>query len=411
MKKYKNIAIICGVIALIVGIAWYAYAAEFTQIPGCVLHIKCAEKYLSNGTDQISNSEFTTDLTGWTAANYTQSRVDSGADPGSSSGGADDYCLKGVATADASRSHNYTTSTVDGATYYFSTRFYIPTGDPGLYGTLGSVSNIVQGTEKDAWTQKTTYITAADTNANLYIGNLSSGGAVGDICYLDAVHLYPVQVADLSGNGNHASLYGATTSGAINWTTDSHGNSNRALAFDGSADYLLIADKDSLSFGDGSSDSAFSVVARVKMDDATKFKVAAKGVYNTDAEWIFETNANDDLQIRFFDESVDNCYIGRRYETAITDYEGSWITLIATYSGSGASSGIVIYIDGVQVDDTNVQAGSYVAMENLTADVHIGRNGSDYAEGNIEFVMVFNHVLTATEIDLISNAYNSGVQR
>ena len=58
-----------------------------------------------------------------------------------------------------------------------------------------------------------------------------------------------------------------------------------STSFDGSNDYISIADANNLSFGDGSTDSAFTISAWVKMDDATGFAIASKGVYNTDGEW------------------------------------------------------------------------------------------------------------------------------
>ena len=42
-----------------------------------------------------------------------------------------------------------------------------------------------------------------------------------------------------------------------------------STSFDGSNDYISIADANNLSFGDGSTDSAFTISAWVKMDDAT----------------------------------------------------------------------------------------------------------------------------------------------
>ena len=59
-----------------------------------------------------------------------------------------------------------------------------------------------------------------------------------------------------------------------------------------------------------------------------------------------------------------------------------------------------IYFNGSQVDDASwgPQAGSYVAMENLTNTVRIGKWTTDYGDGIIDEVAIFNTVLTADEI-------------
>jgi len=46
--------------------------------------------------------------------------------------------------------------------------------------------------------------------------------------------------------------------------------------------------------------------------------------------------------------------------------------IVATYDGSSSAAGIKIYRDGVRVDDTDYVSGTYVAMENLAAEVAIG---------------------------------------
>ena len=78
----------------------------------------------------------------------------------------------------------------------------------------------------------------------------------------------------------------------------------KSIDFDGSNDYISIQDNNDYTFGDGSSDSAFSISAWINMDDATNFTILNKGVYNTDAEWNFRTNASDKLIVALYDESV-----------------------------------------------------------------------------------------------------------
>ena len=173
-----------------------------------------------------------------------------------------------------------------------------------------------------------------------------------------------------------------------------------AVSFDGTNDYIDIADNDSLSFGDGSNDSAFSISAWINMDDATNFPIVMKGVYNSDAEWHLWTQGNDNLYIVLYDESVSNTFEGAN-TSAITAYEGKWTHITATYDGTGgtsANNGLKIYINGSSQSLTLIGSGTYVAMENLGANVEIGRTGSTYADGKINNVKIFNTALTQDQV-------------
>jgi hypothetical protein len=158
-----------------------------------------ADKYGCQ-TSKITNPEFTTDTTGWSGSNYTQSRVDSAVDPGSSSGGSDDYCLKNVATGASSRTmfQSASISAPKGARIDVNFRYYVPFGDPDAYCSIKNSPftpiTVTTGnlTTKDAWTYVEGYVvlTQDDMTLAFVVGNISSGGAVGDVIYLDSFDYY-----------------------------------------------------------------------------------------------------------------------------------------------------------------------------------------------------------------------------
>ena len=94
-----------------------------------------------------------------------------------------------------------------------------------------------------------------------------------------------------------------------------------------------------------------------------------------------------------------------RLTGVLTSYVGSWIHIAATYDGSGSSSGIKIYVNGVREDNANNNAGSYVAMQSNTGPFTIGSGFSYYANGNIDETAIFNSELSASDVTSI---YNSG---
>ena len=170
-----------------------------------------------------------------------------------------------------------------------------------------------------------------------------------------------------------------------------------SASFNGSSDYVEIGDHNDFSVAD----NAHSMAAWVKMDDATNFPIIFKDDQGSNREYGFGTLAADDkLRVFLYDQDA-SAYIGRKYDTALTSKENTWQHCAYTYDGSTASSGIKLYIDGVRVDDTDYETGTYVSMENLDNNVHIGRQGSSYADGNIAQVGIWNAALTQEQIQSI----------
>lgn len=173
-----------------------------------------------------------------------------------------------------------------------------------------------------------------------------------------------------------------------------------STSFDGTNDYISIADADNLSFGDGSTDSAFSLSAWVKIPNGTDTIPIFHKYSSSKLEYRFISHSSG-LIFNTFDQSSSG-YIGRQYGTAITAYNNQWIHLVGTYSGNGANSGFKIYLNGTQVDDTNFGAGSYTAMENLSENLEIGRdNGSTYGEFSMANGGIWNRELSASEVESI----------
>jgi hypothetical protein len=177
----------------------------------------------------------------------------------------------------------------------------------------------------------------------------------------------------------------------------------KSIDFDSSDDYIIISDHNDLSFGDSSSDSAFSISAWIKMGNATNFNLINKDDAGSNSEYYFTTNGSDELRLVLVDEN-EGSKIGRK-TAALTAHENNWIHVVGTYSGGGSDSNIKIYINGVQSDNANESSGSYTAMENLSADLFIGRRGGNYAEGQITDVAIWNTELNG---DTITSLYNSG---
>jgi len=180
----------------------------------------------------------------------------------------------------------------------------------------------------------------------------------------------------------------------------------KSILLGGIDDYVDCGDNDNLSFGNGSTDSPFSISAWIKMTDTSGFRILNKyaGTIN---EYQFGTGGAEKLQFILFDNTSTFLNRGRLYDTVLST--GQWYNVVATYNGVGgtnAQNGIKLYIDGVRVDDTTISGGSYNAMGNKTTPVYIGRLDTSYADGNIDEVSIFNTELSASDVTSI---YNGGV--
>lgn len=171
------------------------------------------------------------------------------------------------------------------------------------------------------------------------------------------------------------------------------GKKNRAQDFDGTDDYIEIDDHAAFT----PALTPFSISAWVYMHDATNFIIASKGVAGVDPEWAFWLSSADIIYMRIMDLSVP-AYIGRYFNAALTAYQNQWVHLAATYDGGILNAGIKIYLDGVQIDDTNFGSGTFVAAENLTHAIWIGTEGANCANGVFDNVRFFNKELTGIQV-------------
>jgi len=178
-------------------------------------------------------------------------------------------------------------------------------------------------------------------------------------------------------------------------------NNVYSMEFDGTNDYIDLGNN--FSFGNGTTDSPFSVSAWVKPDNLTIFRVIGKNGSAGD-EWLFTTTSADKLTLFLYQNTTSNRIFQASGALTSTD----WQHWAATYDGSGAGTGINIYINGTNINDGSGAAGSYTAMQNTTSSLKIGEGGGQYANGKIDEVAIFNVELTAQDVQSIYNATETG---
>ena len=174
------------------------------------------------------------------------------------------------------------------------------------------------------------------------------------------------------------------------------GVTGSTYSFDGVDDYIDLGDNDNFSFGNGTADSPFSISSWIKINDTSGFRILNKYV-SPIIEYQFGIGSTGNLQLYIFD-SISQ--YRARFQSSILN-TNQWYHVVSTYNGVGgvnAQDGIKIYVDGIRVDDTSVSVGDYVAMNNTTNPVYIGKLQTSYTDGNIGKINIYNKVLTQAEI-------------
>ncbi len=164
--------------------------------------------------------------------------------------------------------------------------------------------------------------------------------------------------------------------------------------------YMLDTSK-SLSFTDGAgNDQPFSLVWCGKDNTTTgqKFLLHKRNPDLTNAEYSLSTRP---LAIRLIRSAA---YIGRTGE--FNPAEG-YSTIISTYNGSKTSAGLKLYGNGVRIDDTDSNSGSYVGMTPTKSKVT--NNRPDYVgDAKYAVIAIIAEELTATQakqIDAVLRSY------
>jgi hypothetical protein len=180
--------------------------------------------------------------------------------------------------------------------------------------------------------------------------------------------------------------------------------STKSLSFDGVDDYVEVADADSLSFGNGTTDLPFSISAWVKLGSTSTMGIVSKyGASSSTREWLFYTSAGKPRILLIDKSNSTNAFA--EGNTALST--NTFYHITCTYDGRGGSTayqGLNIYVDGV-LQSLTVSGTSYTAMHNTSQPVEIGKYQTQNFNGNIDEVSIFNSELSASDITTI---YNNG---
>jgi len=198
------------------------------------------------------------------------------------------------------------------------------------------------------------------------------------------------------------------SSGAWNGNTYS-------VDFDGTNDYVEVADSDDFSFGDGSSNSAFSYSfwVRVERSSTNVFQHLISKGSSSNSEYLIQAMPPNSYGLNA-DSIYFALYPGTTSGAVVQSPASSislntWHHIVCTVDGTGNRSGMKIYIDGVSQTLTTSGLSS-LTMINSTDPLRFGARSqstapNSFLQGKMDEIALFNSELSSSNVTSI---YNSG---
>jgi hypothetical protein len=175
------------------------------------------------------------------------------------------------------------------------------------------------------------------------------------------------------------------------------------LSFDGVDDYVEVADSDSLSFGNGATDSPLTIELWFRPGSMTaRQNLIGKWRGSAAVQEYRLYIAPGTIRLDLMD-SARQVQVSARNNNNLSALAGGWHHLAVTYDGRGgatAADGITIHVDGVAVPMFRINNASYVAMSNTSAIVQIGREATQWNQynGGLDEIRLWNVARTPAQI-------------
>lgn len=210
-----------------------------------------------------------------------------------------------------------------------------------------------------------------------------------------------------NGTDTTSSVESSTVGRTITWDGNISGRrtalgNGYVQSFNGSSQYGEVPDANDLSFGNGTTDSAFSVVGLVNPSAITgEHTILAKFATVGGYEWRCVIDSGGLVRMYLWDQSAG---VAAQARTLGAISAGQWACLSYTYTaatgGATAANDMYTYVNGVDRTSVRVNNASYVAMENGTALGSIGvweAHTFAWLPGSLGLVALTQKALTAAD--------------
>ena len=350
----------------------------------------------ANAASDPNNNEANA-TTGWAlgyaGATFTSVAAENGVSPNNGS-----YQFKFQAAVNGAR-YDYAFSAVSGKRYSVSLYAAHYQGNQNAYAyvattnsgdNLGYILAPVENLSATAYTKYTFDFVSTQTGT-LYLSIRQAGNSTPDnINYIDNISLKEIHTADATPNANNGTVYGAS------YTTDRHGQSNNALSFDGTDDYVSVPD--GTSFDEISGTGDFSIFTWIKYASfAGDPQYTAVSQYSdTNNRWYFGARHN---LMGFYYSSGTWTVVISEDPSNTTDV---WYHIGITRSGNTWT----LWKDGKQLGDS-VTASDTIPNPTAAARFGYAQSAEDNKlDGSLDDIRIYNYALSAQEIKDLYGSYN-----
>lgn len=189
-----------------------------------------------------------------------------------------------------------------------------------------------------------------------------------------------------------------------------------SMFFDGVDEYQLVPASESLSFGNGATDTplTFSIWLKWLSTGSNSWVFGKRGLIVTNQIGEYQvviSPTNNSIELDLFDDSQNGRITG--ITTNLTPPQGQWANVVFTYDGSGLANGIKCYINSIEAPLTYSTINNYVAMErNDDIPLYIGianfsQSGLIFPyRGNLDEISFWDAEFNQTEVNEL---YNNGL--
>jgi len=201
-------------------------------------------------------------------------------------------------------------------------------------------------------------------------------------------------VADISGQGNHGALQGQTS------TTTVIGTIGQALDFDGVDDGIDIGNISAAGSDFDLQDYTSSMWIYKTATPGSVQALVSRFTSAGDPDAVFHNTILNNDSLRFYFHDIN--YTGALYDSSDTVGNNEWHHIV--YLRDNTNKRVTFYIDGVQ-DSGGWQTyiDSAVASSNNPLRLGESASGSQFFDGKLDDVRIYNRALSADEITQLYN--------
>jgi hypothetical protein len=228
------------------------------------------------------------------------------------------------------------------------------------------------------------------------------------------VHNYPLKGL-LTDEALTSNKIDATTVNSPTTANDRYGNANKSYEqgrFSGTHKHLSWSDDNSFSFGNGTTDTSFSIVCwlYVAAYDSANYWVINKDDASTLREWQLLVTfgslpATGGILLQKRDHSAGVSVYSHNSNSGDCLSTSTWYNIgfiFVSGTGANAADNDQIYKNGVALSMTHVNNAAFVSTENTTTPVRTTRNaGTNNSNGRVAALRFFQRELTAYEMALL----------